>query len=209
MKIKHLGFTSFSLTTDSVTVVTDPNALEKVGMRFPKSVADVIISSNGETPDFGKLSIESEKRNEPFLISQPGEYEVMDVMIQRPVSSKYFILDYEYIRVVYLGLVGKDVNPDEYGDLGDVDVLFLPVGNGDMFPDYEKLEKIISKVEPKHLVPFGFQEEKMKGDSKTRLKTKEEFFKHFGYTNYRQEKTLKVENRPEKEEYVMEIVLIS
>ena len=43
MKIKKIGWTTFLLTTDSISVITDPGLLKESGSSFPKTSADVAL----------------------------------------------------------------------------------------------------------------------------------------------------------------------
>jgi hypothetical protein len=84
MKIKSLGWSSFCLSNDNMSLLTDHVALKKSGIGLPKCKADVVLFSQRDL--YGKEDIlreyELEKKIEPdhrdniFEISSPGEYEI-------------------------------------------------------------------------------------------------------------------------------------
>jgi L-ascorbate metabolism protein UlaG (beta-lactamase superfamily) len=215
MKIKHLGFTSFSISTDDLTVVTDPTSVEDAGLKFPKTEANVVLFTDPKlesqdeilsTQKFEKVVAPEGK--ELFELSGPGELELSEVLIQRPLKHNYFILDHGYTRVVFVGLGSKDLDPKEFEDLEDVEALIVPIGDGELFPSWDKLQEIIANVDPLILVPCGFQEGKM-GKGYESLKTKEEFLKYFGFANFREEKTLKLSGSLDHEEKSVEVVILN
>ncbi|KKR06309.1 MAG: hypothetical protein UT34_C0001G0349 [candidate division WS6 bacterium GW2011_GWF2_39_15] len=197
MKIKYNGYTSFTISVDNLTVLTDPVLAKEKGIKGIPSEADVIINTAGSKAS----DVKPVSRKDVFEINSAGEYEISGLMIQRPLGTHHYILDYELIRVVLIGTDSKDIDMKLLKDLGDVDVLLLPYTDGEDFPAYEALQDIISNVEPAILVPYGTKEEGGK--------TKEDFLKYFGFSTFTEEKTLKVESRPESEERTMQIVFLS
>jgi L-ascorbate metabolism protein UlaG (beta-lactamase superfamily) len=211
MKIKSINQISFEISTDTVTLVTDPLAYEYFGIKFPKNEADVIAVtqkkySNKQNILKGFDKLVGKNRDVIYEVNGAGEYEISQMLIQRPMNSQLYMFDSGYSRIVYLGLDSKDVDIEVFKDLGDVEVLIIPIGAGDDFPSYEKLQDIITEVEPGTIVPYGYKN----GDlSKENLKTKEEFIHYFGYTNISEEKTLKVAQRESDQEIPMNIVFLS
>ncbi len=111
MKIKRIGWTSFLITSDNISILTDPLELSESGASFPKTRADVVLFTNypkeikkGILKD-NKLDskVVSEEREEVMEISTPGEYEVGGMMIRRGITDDFFIIDEKTIRAVYLG----------------------------------------------------------------------------------------------------------
>lgn len=209
MKIKAIGFTSFEISNDKIVVVTDPVYPSEIGMRVKGVSADVAIFSqlkNAGKPNLSKGVVTPVNREKVFEVSGAGEYEIAELLIQRPIGMPYYILDYGYTRIVYVGLESKKCDVEMFKDLGDVEVLILPVGNGEMFPNYDQIADIINEVDPTTLVPCGYSTKKIKED--LGIKSKEDFLHHFGYSTYSEEKTLKVAGKIEDEETVMNIVFL-
>lgn len=77
MEITYLGHSSFKIKTKTAVVVTDPFPSEMLGFKFPKTEADIVtISHQHEDHNCLKLI-----EGDPFIISEPGEYEVKGVSV--------------------------------------------------------------------------------------------------------------------------------
>ena len=169
MKIKKIGWTSFLISTPSISLITEPLLLSESGVSFPKTSADIIAVVNygkdikdsilKDTKLDGKVV--PEHREKIIEISTPGEFEIGGLMIRRDIDSDVYIIDENNLRTVYLGGTGKNFDPASIKNTGDVDVLILPVGDGVNFMDFDTMEKVISDVDPAVLLSTepdkGFQ----------------------------------------------------
>ncbi len=205
MKIKSLGYLTFFMSFDNVDLVTDPLLLEEVGLKFPKTKADVILHTKDKSVVDEKKVVPT-KKQEVLNIHNPGEFELGGLMVRRDIGSDYYILDEDLLRVVYVGDISKDTKPEDFKNLGDVDVLIMPVGNGKDFPEFKVIEKIVTEIEPLFLIPSAFKTSEMKSGQD--LSSVDDFVKHAGYTNVRREKALSVSGSLEKEVRNMDIVIL-
>jgi len=216
MKIRQVGFTSFLLTSKSTktSVLTDPlYSLNSEGS-FSKTKADICIYTDpkliGEENIIKDNEIDNkvvpDNRKDVTEISSAGEFEIGGVMIRRGMKEPFYLVDEKELRVVYLGLVDKDFDVDLTKDLGDVDVLIAPVGDGDRFPSYEKLEKIISNIDPNILLPYGYSPDDIEIDG---LKTKKEFIKHFGFTKTSDENYININAKTEGDQKFIQVIFLS
>ena len=153
-----------------------------------------------------KAPVVPSKKKEILNIHNPGEFELGGLMVRRDIGSDYYILDEDLLRVVYVGDISKDTKPESFKNLGDVDVLIMPVGDGESFPELSVIEKIVTQVEPLFLIPSAFKTSDMKSGQD--LSSVDDFVKHAGYTNVRREKTLSVSGSVEKEVRNMDIVIL-
>lgn len=215
MRIRKHNWISFVISGDNVSIVTDPQELKRSGISYLKVSADVVLFSDPKyrfKEDILKSENMTKKvvpdnRKEIAEIKSPGEYEVGGFMIRRPIGTNYYIIDEQNLRVLYMGLVGKEYNPEDLKDVGDVDVLIAPIGNGDLFLDYDKLEKVFSATDPSILLPCGLKEDGAKLGKD--LKSREEFIKHFGFSNVSDENYITVKPRSkEKEGAPMEVIFL-
>ena len=205
MKIKSLGYLTFSMSFDNVDVVTDPLSLEDVGLKFLKTKADVILHTDSRGIVDEKKA-KPTKKDEVLNIQNPGEFELGGLMVRRDISSPFYILDEDLLRVVYVGNISKNIKVDIFKNLGDVEVLIMPVGDGKNFPEFGVIEKIITQVEPLVLIPSGFRTENMsKGEDLAKV---DDFVKQAGYTNVRREKYLNVAGSVEKDVRNMDVVIL-
>lgn len=215
MKIKSLGWSSFSLSNDNISILTDPVALEESGIGLPKCKADVLLFSQKDL--YGKEDIlkeyQLEKKIEPdhreniFEISSPGEYEIGGMMIRRAINLPFYTIDEGNIRVVYMGIIDNSLDVSKTKDLGDVDVLILPIGNGDLFIDYEKIEKILSYIDPTVLLPCAYKRDELKVGKN--IKSRDDFIKYFGFTNVKDQSSLNVTPTVEQESKIMEVIFLN
>lgn len=214
MKIRKIGWSSFLFSTNNISILTDPLALKDSGVSFSKCNADValftdssLIGKEDVLVDKGlEKKVEPEHRDTVIEITGPGEFEIGGVMIRREINYPFYVIDEKTLRIVYMGLVDNKIDMSTVKDLGDVDVLILPIGNGDLFIDYDKIEKIINDIDPTMLIPCAFKEDGAKvGDN---IKSREEFIKHFGFTNVRDESYVTVQPTVEQEQKNMEVIFL-
>lgn len=214
MKIRNIGWSSFLLDSGNISIVTDPLALKNSGLSFPKTKADVVLFTERELlrkenvleEEGLNKKIEKNHRDSVIEISSPGEFEIGGVMIRRDINSDIYVIDESMLRVVYMGLLKDSFNVSLTTDLGDVDVLILPIGNGDQFIGYEKIEKIIRNVDPTILLPCAYKTDGLKVGKD--LKSREDFIKHFGFTNVKDESYVSVTPAPEQESKNMEVIFL-
>jgi len=214
MKIRKIGWTSFLLEGEKITVLTDPLKYLEVQKSFPKNKADVCLFTNYDKEVKERIlkdngleeKIVANVREEIMEINLPGEYEVGGLMIRRGIGEDFFVIDEGTLRIVYMGDTDNSFDPEKVSDLGDVDVLIIPVGDGVDFMDFDKIEKVLSKTDPAILIPCSYREEFEKNSN---LKTKDEFIKHFGFATVRNENYLKVDKKKvEMDQQSVEVVFL-
>ena len=215
MKIKKIGWTSFLVSNSNISAMTDPLMLAEAGVSFPKTSTDIVLVTQydkdikeGIIKD-NKLEnkVVPEHREKIFEIYTSGEYEIGGLMIRRDMDSDMYIIDENNLRAVYLGGTKKDFDPVKLKNTGDVDVLILPVGDGVNFMDFDVMEKVISEIDPAIILPCAYSEEGAKGNA---LKSKEEFIKHFGFANVRDESYINVTKKKvdEEEQQSVEVIFL-
>lgn len=137
MDITYLGHSSFLLKSKQVTVVTDPYDDSMLGFKFPKVSADIVTVSH-EHKDHNMTSAVSEVKH---VFSGAGEYEAMGVsMISIPTfhdkfegkergSNNVFVFEMDGLRIAHLGDLGHRLSEKQVDKIGEIDILFLPVGD--------------------------------------------------------------------------------
>lgn len=213
MKIKKIGWTSFLISTPNISAILDPLTLSELGLTFPKTSADIAIFTDYDKKIKTSIlkdtkldaKVVPDHREKVMEIATPGEFEVGGLMIRRDIDKNFYIIDENTIRVVYLGGTNSSFDPESVKDVGDVDVLIIPVGDGIEFMNFDVMEKVISDIDPAVLLPCAFCEEGVKGNS---CKSKEEFIKHFGFANVREEGYLNVTKKKVDEEGAQSVEVI-
>lgn len=171
MDITYLGHSAFKLRGKEATVVTDPFDKKMVGFSMPQTSADIVTISHNH-PDHNAVGLVTgtARRNEPYVISAPGEYEASGVGVfgwgsfhdvvggtERGKNTIYSII-IDDVRVVHLGDLGEVVTDAQVDGLGTVDVLLVPVG-GVFTIDAKQAMTVIEKLSPSIVIPMHYKTE--------------------------------------------------
>lgn len=197
MQISYYGLGSFKITNKSFTAIVNPFSKES-GLTPPRGAADVVMLSDAGSD---LHSYTQSLTGDPFIIDTPGEFDVKDFAINAiPIwNDKHLItahlIQTEGMTILNLGNVTElRLNEDEVEDLGDVDILLVPVG-GNSVMDYEKAAKAVNMIEPKIVIPMDYKTDGLKTD----LETNEKFLKQLGNKFETMDKlTLKKKDLPEE-----------
>lgn len=158
MQIQYFGLSSFKIITKNATVITDP--FDKTsGLVPPRGAADLLILGEKSNP---LTSATSGVSGDPFKIDDPGEYDVKGVTVTGiPLNQdgKYvviYLIESEDIKILNLSHI-KDFNikETELEDLGDIDILLIPVGGGSVL-DASTAAKVVNQIGPKIVIPSYF-----------------------------------------------------
>jgi L-ascorbate metabolism protein UlaG (beta-lactamase superfamily) len=143
-----------------VTLLTDPYPNES-GLRFPRTIEPHLLVLSHQ--DSKRFNLEGAVGS-PFQIQDPGEYEVKGMFvrgIQDAAAEKdelrnvIYRFDAEGISLAFLGQLKRQLTADEVDQLGDIDILLLPVGGGDAL-DAKAAAEVVSVVEPRVVIPLYF-----------------------------------------------------
>lgn len=186
MDIVHLGHSSFKLKGKMATVVTDPFDSEMVGIKFPKVEAQIVTVSHQHSDHNATAEIEGS----PYIISGPGEYETHDIFVkgistfhdskngqERGVNC-VFNIEIDKLHIAHLGDLGHILSDKQLSQLGDVDILLIPVG-GVYTIGPEEASNVIAKIEPRIVIPMHYKIEGLK-ESFSTLYIVDDFLKEIG-----------------------------
>ena len=197
MQINWYGHSCFRLRDRYGTVVTDPYG-DDIGYSLPRIRADVVTVTH-DHPDHA--NVKAIKGN-PQVIYGPGEYEIKGIFVigipaqpeetqtEPGVRSTVYLFDFEGVTVCHLGDLRRVLTQSQVEELGDVDVLLIPVGGGTTLGAAEASE-VISLLEPKIVIPMHYQTELLKG---VRLAPVDHFLKEMGIKEVAPVEVLKVTN---------------
>lgn len=191
MTITYHGHSSFKLKGKRGTVVTDPYD-ESIGLSLPRISADMVTVSHQHADHNAIQKITgSARREKPFIVDQPGEYEVGGISIfgvktfhdasegtERGQNIVFTIL-VDGIRVCHLGDLGHELTGDQLDAIGSVDVLFCPVG-GMYTINPEQAVKTIRALEPGIVIPMHYRTDRHNSQTFGELKTLNEFCTEYG-----------------------------
>ncbi len=211
MVITWLGQACFKIQSGDLTVVIDPYSKD-IGLTPPRFKADVVLV----THDHHDHSNAESLTGEPMVIKGPGEYEAKDVYVlgletyhdevqgkERGLNTIYKI-EIEGMRIAHLGDFGeKEIRDETLEDLGDVDILLIPVG-GKYTIDGEGAAKLVKKIEPKIVIPMHY---KIPG-LKLNLDGVEDFLKEIGAGKAESEDRLTVKKKDLGEDEKIKVVVL-
>lgn len=173
-------------------LLTDPYDSE-TGLRFPRTLEpNVVALSHGD----GKRVPADAFKTEPFVIADPGEYEVSGIFVYsiplsnpegKPSSDLIFRFEIEGMSVGFLGGLNRPLTEEELGKLENIDILLLPVGGGDKLSAKQAAETIQS-IEPRVVVPLYHHVEGLK----QKLGTADAFCKELGVCKRQDANKLKI-----------------
>ncbi|MDO8425238.1 MAG: MBL fold metallo-hydrolase [bacterium] len=131
------------------SVLVDPYDAKQTGLKplRPSSV-DLVLSTTGELPSFGEG---------PYLIRGPGEYEACGVSVQgipHNGGTIYRIVA-EDVAIAHLGNASTALDDAAIDALGEVDVLFVPVGGHGVLTAVDAAA-LVERVEPRIIVPIQY-----------------------------------------------------
>jgi len=189
MTITYYGLSCFKIVTkpagratDDVTFFISPFD-KKTGLRPPQGAADVVFVSH----DSESFNNAKAMRGEPFVVDVPGEYALKGMQVDAfdaPADPKngesrgntvVYVIETEGMRVCHLGALGGELSAEQLDTIGNIDILFVPVGDKDGL-DPKSAEKLCRTIEPKMIVPMHY---KTKG-SKLKLLDEKSFCAEIG-----------------------------
>jgi L-ascorbate metabolism protein UlaG (beta-lactamase superfamily) len=194
MEIKYLGHSSFLIKTKTARVVTDPYDPEMVGLRFPKTEADIVTVSHQHKDHNQVKNVLGINGVDPLIINMPGEFEKLGVRVfgfqsfhDKTQGSErgeniLYKFEAEGLSVLHCGDLG--VIPDEtfLEAIGDVDILLVPVG-GFYTLDADEAVQLVKKIEPSVVIPMHYNQSKLNQKNFSQLTDVGEFTKKFGLDN--------------------------
>jgi L-ascorbate metabolism protein UlaG (beta-lactamase superfamily) len=166
MVITWYGLSCFKITFGELALVTDPFS-KTLGLAAPRFRADIAIISNISNPTYNNQ--ESLSGDNTFVIDGPGEFDVKGLFVQGiaargGIKSQNDGFDYttiyairmEDIRLGFLGsLKQKELTDGQLEALGEIDILFIPVG-GRLVCDAEEAVTIVNQIEPHIVIPMHY-----------------------------------------------------
>ncbi|MDP3880929.1 MAG: MBL fold metallo-hydrolase [bacterium] len=201
MVIQWYGEGCFKISAGPLTIMTDPNEKES-GLAKPKFKADIIVKTKLNPPAPNK-GIERDESEETHEILGPGDYEVKGVPItgwalknssSNGTLKTVYKLRFDDMSLGFLGEISNFADPSIIEEIGDIDILFVPAGNGGLL-ETKEAAKIVRQIEPRLLIPTHF---KVK-DLKRKADGPEAFLKELGMSAQAQDKlTIKRKDLSEK-----------
>lgn len=190
MDIKYLGHSSFYIRTKDAKLVTDPFDPKAVGLKFPKTEADIVtVSHQHQDHNFTKAF-----DTHPLIIDMAGEYEKKGLRVfgfqtyhdNKKGAERGENIAYKFegddISVLHCGDLGMVWDDNFIDQLGDVDILMVPVGSYYTI-DADQAVELVKRVEPSIVIPMHYGHAKLNPQIFSKLTPVEEFLKKMGVEN--------------------------
>lgn len=189
MEIIYLGHSSFKIKTKTASVVVDPFDPGMVGLKYSGVEGDIVTISH-EHLDHNQAGLVKGARK---IIEGPGEYEVSEISIIGIDSAHddkdgalrgrntIFVFEAEGLRAAHLGDLGEKLNEAKVEQIGDIDILMVPVGGEYTIGPKEAVE-IIQTIEPYFIIPMHYRAEGMNPELSSKLLPVDNFLAEVGIT---------------------------
>jgi L-ascorbate metabolism protein UlaG (beta-lactamase superfamily) len=163
MEISWLGHSCFKIKGRQATVITDPFSPD-LGYSLGKPTATIVTVSHRHP---GHCYTEGIGGN-PRPVIGPGEYEISNVLIigiatfhdddRGSIRGKntIYLIEMDEISVCHLGDLGHVLTDEQVEELGNVEVLMVPVG-GVSTINASKAAEIVRQLEPKVVLPMHYK----------------------------------------------------
>lgn len=117
-------------------------------------------------PDFNGVDQVAHGSKQPFVVDGPGEYEIGQVVAhgfgvkttydKQETYNTLYQVKLEEMNMVFLGaLSNPEIDPKILSELGDIDILFVPIGGGDLL-EVPQASKLAVKLEAKLVIPMQY-----------------------------------------------------
>jgi L-ascorbate metabolism protein UlaG (beta-lactamase superfamily) len=160
-----LGHSCFRLKGKETVIITDPYHPD-LGYSLGRHTAQIVsISHNHPGHSYAQGISQPHK-----LITGPGEYEIADVLITGIASyhdnqqgrergkNNIYLLEIDGLRVCHLGDLGHLLTGDQRAEIGNVEVLLVPVGGVSTIDAAAALETA-KLLNPKVIIPMHYKTE--------------------------------------------------
>ena len=162
---KWLGHSCFKISSDKLSVITDPFD-SSVGYPLPTCEANVITVSHDH---FDHNYVSCVKGN-PEVVKKGAnvkgvEFKSVETSHDEAGGSKrgknnVFVWSMEGIKIAHLGDLGHILTSEQVAQLGAIDVLLIPVG-GYYTIGPKEADSIIALLKPKVVIPMHYKTEVM------------------------------------------------
>jgi L-ascorbate metabolism protein UlaG (beta-lactamase superfamily) len=189
---------NFNNLKEQISLCIDPFD-ESLGLKVPKIEAQICLVTHQHRDHSNIKAV----KGDVFLIKEPGEYEVRGIFIKGIPSfhdnssgkergeNIIYKIEAEGIKICHLGDLGqKELNDQQLEEIGEVDILMVPVG-GNYTVGPKEASEIIAQIEPRLIIPMHYKLPKLKLD----IEGVEKFLKVMGDEKKEPQKKLKVSQK--------------
>jgi len=164
LQIRWHGHSCFGITNE-ITLVTDPHDGKSIGIHAPNVTGDIVLVSHDH---YDHNSVKSVEKEGAKIITDTRKRNIANVEIkgiesfhdgcrgEKRGNNIIYKFTMEDITFCHMGDIGHDLDEDTVQKIGDVDILFIPIG-GTFTLDAKQAWRIIKKVKPRIAVPMHYK----------------------------------------------------
>ena len=164
LQIRWHGHSCFEITND-VTLVTDPHDGKSIGIHAPSVTGDIVLVSHDH---YDHNSVKSVEKDGSKIVTDARKRNISNVEIkgiesfhdecrgEKRGSNIIYKFTMNDIAFCHMGDLGHDLDEDAVQKIGDIDILFIPIG-GTFTLDAKQAWRIIKKVKPRITVPMHYK----------------------------------------------------
>ena len=172
MVITYYGASCFKVQSGEIVLAFNPPSKESE-FKSPRFASDIVLISSNHKDYNGWENLPGKTANiKPFVADGKGEYEISGIYIKGIGSNgrnnTVYTLNFEDIYICHLGLLSKEMDSSLKEAVGEVDILFIPIGGGELL-DPQKAASAAIHLEAKIVIPMNYNESQLK-----------QFIKEFG-----------------------------
>jgi L-ascorbate metabolism protein UlaG (beta-lactamase superfamily) len=166
--IQYLGHSCFRLRGRDGIVLTDPFD-RSIGIDIGRPTAHIVTVSHNH-PDHSNVAAVKPLRDQLFVIDGAGDYEVSGILVSGVRTyhdtkkgaelgkNTAYVIHIDDVVFCHLGDLGHELSTYQLDEIGNVDVLFIPVGGGETISP-ATATSVISQIEPRIVVPMHYASE--------------------------------------------------
>lgn len=171
MVISYHGGQSFKVSFGDTTLAFNPASKTSKLADAVKYGADAAFVTLWHK-DFNGVDQVAHGAKQPFVADTPGEFEIGSVVARgfgvkttydkQETYNTIFQVKLEDMNMVFLGALSEpEIDPKILGELGNIDILFVPIGGGDVL-EVPQAAKLANKLEAKLVIPMQYDDVALK-----------------------------------------------
>lgn len=164
MEIQYLGHSCFKVKSQNTKFILDPFDPKMVGIKLPLQEADFILVSHHHRDHDYVEAVRGYRK----VIDAPGEYEIGGVSVfgfptfhdskegEEKGKNTIYLIEAEGLKILHLGDLGHKLSEKQLEEVGEVNILMVPVGDKFSLGPKEAAE-IIREIEPQITLPMHYR----------------------------------------------------
>jgi L-ascorbate metabolism protein UlaG (beta-lactamase superfamily) len=164
LQIRWHGHACWEITNDK-TLVTDPHDGKSIGIQAPSVMGDIILVSHDH---YDHNSVKTVEKPDSKVVTDERKRNINDVEIMgipsfhdeahgaKRGNNIIYKFKMDGIRFCHLGDLGHELDENTVQQIGEVDVLFIPIG-GTFTVDDRQAWNVINMIKPRIVIPMHYK----------------------------------------------------